>query len=119
MGVCNINFKLEIDITYTHFDPSKIQTFYFSYLYFSTHTVYRNEQDLNSTLLDDIRLYTFRRDDQPKIEKKKFFEHDQLDLIDRQKKHYITGEVTDELIIKEYQIILLQVLKTILLFKLY
>ena len=54
-----------------------------------------------------------------KIEKKKFFEHDQLDLIDRQKKHYITGEVTDELIIKEYQIILLQVLKTILLFKLY
>ena len=54
-----------------------------------------------------------------KIEKNKFFEHDQLDLIDRQKKHCITGEVTDELIIKEYQIILLQVLKTILLFKLY
>ena len=54
-----------------------------------------------------------------KVEKKKIFEHDQLDLIDRRKKHYITGEVTDELIIKEHQITLLQVLKTILLFKLY
>ena len=118
MGVCNINFKSEIDITYTHFDPLKIQTFYFSYLYFSTHTVYRNEQDfvrwyqiIHFTLSGEMI--------NQKIEKKKFFEHDQLDLIDRQKKHYITGEVTDELIIKEYQIILLQVLKTILLFKLY